>query len=400
MFKQNVFRKVKIDVLHNKFSIVIVVIFAFLIFSGSVINNSLRNGINNMEKRLGADIMIVPAGSKENAENMLLEGQRSTFYFDRKVFDTISKFEGVSEVTEQCFLKSMSADCCSSEVSIVFYDPDKDFILAPWIGNINQKKDTESKKIIVGYNVDVSKELGIMLFGKKYEIAGQMAKTGTSLDDSVYFSFDEMKDVCKRAEEKGAFLTDIQKKENIISSVYINIKDGYKVTDIVRQCHNELEEDFDTVFPKELTKALSKSYINILKLINIILFTGGTFLMLILALVNIISMNQRKREIALYRINGNSVRRVSFRILSEIILVNIIGAFVGCGIGILVIIPFGNYIGTLFDMPYLGPDFIGIIILTIKAIAIITLLGVVASCNPIYKVCKIEPYLALRKEGE
>ncbi|MBR3645460.1 MAG: ABC transporter permease, partial [Lachnospiraceae bacterium] len=306
-----------------------------------------------MEKRLGADIMIVPSGSKENAESMLLEGQRSTFYFNRSVYDNLTKLDGVSDITAQCFLKSLSEDCCTSEVSIVFYDPQKDFIVGPWIQNLNHKtksqQGNEKETVVVGYNVDVTKENNIKLFGREYTVAGQMAKTGTNLDDSVYFSFEAMKDVSERAEKKGAFLTDIQKKEDIISSVYINIEEGYKITDIVGQAHKLVDGEFDVVFPKDLTESLSKSYVSIVKLINILLITGGILLLIILVMVNTISMNQRKREIAVYRITGNSKKNVLVRILSEIVIAGSVGALLGCAIGILIIIPFGNYIGSLLE---------------------------------------------------
>ena len=404
MFKRNVFRKIKIDIMHNKFYLVVIAVFSFLLFAGSVINSSLHTGIDNMEKRLGADIMIVPSGSKENAESMLLEGQRSTFYFNRSVYDNLTKLDGVSDITAQCFLKSLSEDCCTSEVSIVFYDPQKDFIVGPWIQNLNHKtksqQGNEKETVVVGYNVDVTKENNIKLFGREYTVAGQMAKTGTNLDDSVYFSFEAMKDVSERAEKKGAFLTDIQKKEDIISSVYINIEEGYKITDIVGQAHKLVDGEFDVVFPKDLTESLSKSYVSIVKLINILLITGGILLLIILVMVNTISMNQRKREIAVYRITGNSKKNVLVRILSEIVIAGSVGALLGCAIGILIIIPFGNYIGSLFEMPYLGPDVLGIVIGVIETTVIVSILGAMASLGPIFKICNMQPYLALRKEGE
>jgi putative ABC transport system permease protein len=84
-----------------------------MLLSGTVVSTSLRKGMKNMQQRLGADIMLVPKGSKEKAENMLLEGSRSTFYFDDSVYEKVESINGISQVTSQCFLKSLSADCCS-----------------------------------------------------------------------------------------------------------------------------------------------------------------------------------------------------------------------------------------------------------------------------------------------
>ena len=40
------------------------VIFSFLLFAGTLISYSLKKGIDNTAKRLGADVMLVPKGAK------------------------------------------------------------------------------------------------------------------------------------------------------------------------------------------------------------------------------------------------------------------------------------------------------------------------------------------------
>ena len=106
------------------------------------------------------------------------------------------------------YLKSLSADCCSSEVEIVFYDPESDFIIGSWINSkVTAKLDANS--IIIGSQVNATNGY-IKLFGKEYKVAAQMAKTGTSLDSSVYFTFDSLESVLTDAQNGGAFLTDNQ----------------------------------------------------------------------------------------------------------------------------------------------------------------------------------------------
>ena len=91
-----------------------VVILSVMLFSVTVISVSLKKGMGNMRKRLGADIMLVPKGEREKAENMLLEGSRSNFYFDGAVYEKVQSIDGISDSTSQCFLCPLTAAAVKS----------------------------------------------------------------------------------------------------------------------------------------------------------------------------------------------------------------------------------------------------------------------------------------------
>ena len=57
---------------------------ALAVFGGSVIVLSLRTGLQSLEARLGADIILVPseASSKVSFQNMFLQGTTGAFYMD------------------------------------------------------------------------------------------------------------------------------------------------------------------------------------------------------------------------------------------------------------------------------------------------------------------------------
>ena len=279
-------------------------VLSFMLYGGSTVSTSLDKGMKNMDRRLGADIMLVPRGSKEQAENLLLEGQRGFFYFDASIADKVSNIDGVKEVTAQCFLKSLSADCCSSEVELVFYDPDTDFVVGPWIEE-NYKSTLQKDAVIVGSDINVENGK-IKLFGREYDVVSKMSRTGTALDVSVYFSMESMPSVLHDAEEKATFLTDEQKRGDIISSVYINIDEGYKIEDIVANCHREVGDVFDGVYPKMLDESLSEDLLKVTDLLGGVIFTSGILIIGVLIILNSIIINSRKQEVALLRILGHS----------------------------------------------------------------------------------------------
>ncbi len=373
-----------------------VVILSVMLFSVTVISVSLKKGMGNMRKRLGADIMLVPKGEREKAENMLLEGSRSNFYFDGAVYEKVQSIDGISDSTSQCFLKSLSADCCSSEVQIVFFDPETDFVVGPWI-ETEYKKKLSGDAVIVGSDI-VSEDGRIKLFGQEYPIASQMARTGTALDSSVYFSTDAKSELLKNAEEKGSFLTEEQKKGDILSSIFINVDGSHTAEQIIDSAHKTIGDIFDVVYPKKLHESLSGSLGKITGVVNVISLSLGILLVAILLIINSIIMKGRKSEIALLRVLGHRKKDLIRKLLSEMGLISLAGALGGSFLGALIVIPFGRYIGKSLDMPYLGPGIASVLLQILLIVGLVILIVFLSSVFFIIHTTNIEPYLALRKE--
>ncbi len=373
-----------------------VVILSVMLFSVTVISVSLKKGMGNMRKRLGADIMLVPKGEREKAENMLLEGSRSNFYFEGEVYEKVQSIDGISDSTSQCFLKSLSADCCSSEVQIVFFDPESDFVVGPWI-ETEYKQKLSGDAVIVGSDI-VSEDGKIKLFGQEYAIASQMARTGTALDSSVYFSTDAKAELLKNAEEKGSFLTEEQKKGDILSSIFINVDGSHTTEQVIDSAHKTIGDIFDVVYPKKLHESLSGSLGKITGVVNVISLSLGILLVAILLIINSIIMKGRKSEIALLRVLGHRKKDLIRKLLSEMGLISLAGALGGSLLGALIVIPFGRYIGKSLDMPYLGPGIASVLVQILLIVGIVILIVFLASVFFIIHTTNTEPYLALRKE--
>jgi putative ABC transport system permease protein len=343
--------------------------------------------------------MVVPKEASDTAEDVLLEGSRSYIYFDKSVYDTISGMEGVQEATAQFYFKSMAADCCSSEVEIVFYDPATDFLVSPWISDSYTGKQT-AEMAVVGSSVSVSKEHTITLFGREYVVAAQMAKTGTSMDNSVYFTFDSVNQILTDAEEKGAYILDSQKEADLISTVFLNVAEGYKTQDILKQLHSQVTEEVAVVYPKEMADSLASNLNGIYDVIGIVLGIVIGLSLFILLIISITSANARKQEISILRVLGASKGKMAGLLMKESVAISLLGAVLGCAIAALLVIPFGNYIGLKLAMAYVGPNVWQLLAGGVAVVAAVVLIGVAAAVYPAIHVCSMEPYTALRKEGD
>ena len=75
--------------------VILTALLAFSVFGGSVIVRSLRHGLDSLESRLGADIIVMPASaeSKVSFKNLLLQGTTGAFYFDASVLDRVREVD-------------------------------------------------------------------------------------------------------------------------------------------------------------------------------------------------------------------------------------------------------------------------------------------------------------------
>ena len=117
---------------------ILILLSALLCFSvtgGSLAITSLKGGLISLKSRLGADIMVVPyeATTKTNFSNMILQGNPGYFYMNRNVLEKIKNIEGIKEISEQYFLASAKAGCCSAKLQLIGFDPATDFTIKPWV---------------------------------------------------------------------------------------------------------------------------------------------------------------------------------------------------------------------------------------------------------------------------
>jgi putative ABC transport system permease protein len=81
-----------------------------LVFALSFVKR-VDSGIKITSDRLGADLLIVPTGSRGFAEDVLLESKVKTFYMDKGIIGRVKEIEG-RERTDQIYLATITGACC------------------------------------------------------------------------------------------------------------------------------------------------------------------------------------------------------------------------------------------------------------------------------------------------
>ncbi|HWQ74915.1 MAG TPA: ABC transporter permease [Syntrophomonas sp.] len=377
--------------------IFIAALLAFTLAASSILAISLKNGMKSMEQRLGADLMVVPKDYEAGIEGIILKGEPSYFYFSSSTADKIAHIEGVSQVTSQFFLTSLSASCCSDQVQLIGFDPETDFVIQPWIAKSYGEK-IDDGQLIAGSDIVLESNHTLKFFNHSYPVAAQLGKTATGLDSSVFANMNTMKELLTVAGAAGVhFISDAQ-PEDSISSVLVRTDKNFEAKKIAQDIRTQLE-NVDVIVSKDMITGISDQMGALINYIYDLCALLLVFAIFVLAVVFSVSINERKKEFAVLRILGATRKKLAGMVLTEAFLISVTGAIIGTVVALAVVLPFSTYIGDKLQLPFLTPQsgvlFTVLLLDLVLAIAVGPLTSIYAAA----KISRAETYLIMR-EGE
>lgn len=378
----------------------LVLLTAFLalsVFGGSVVVHSLRSGLDSLEARLGADIIVMPATaeSKVSFKNMLLQGTTGAFYMDASVLDRVREVEGVEIAAPQTFLASLKADCCAVKVQVIGIDPVMDFTVKPWIDSSTSRALGEMD-VAVGCNVTADVGEDLRIYDLNTYVVAKLAETGTGLDTAVYCTLDTMKVLLAAAEEKGVSHKITSDTSDLISAVYVKVAEGYDVGAVNNALNGHVRK-VTAVRARSMFTDVSDSLTGISRTVALLIGAVWALAFVILLIAYAMMVNERRREFAVLRLLGASRRGLSRLMLAESALCSLAGGLVGVGIAALAVFPFATLIETRLGLPYLTPPTGVILILAAGTLLATLLVGALASAWSAWWLSRTDAGIALRE---
>lgn len=368
-------------------------------FGGALISMNLSRGLESMRERLGADIMVIPQGTHNKAEALLTNGGSSTFYFTNNIEDLVRKAKGVKKASVQTYISSLSAGCCAEKLQIIGFDPDSDFVIGPWI--YSQHKNTLHKgEMIAGANVVVSYENTVRLYGHYWPVVAQLAKTGTSLDNSVFVNMQTVPQVVEYSAKVGHAAIPKEYANKAISAVLVKLDKGYsaqKVADNIRKTSGL--KGIGIVFPGGVTATTKNNLSIVTRSISIVIGILWIITVIIMVAVFASSINERKKECASLRIMGVTRSRLVKLMMKESFIIGSLGGIIGVSFASLILFPYSSLISKQMQLPYLEITAAPVIGLIIAGVAISLVTTMLTSMAVTWRIAMGESYLRLR-EGE
>lgn len=377
----------------------ICIVMSAAVFGGAVISASLKNGLGSLEQRLGADIIVLPksASEKVQLENILLQGTPGYFYMDKSVQQSLADVEGVDKLSAQYFLVSANAECCTVQVQIIGFDEDTDFSVKPWLHEAYSGK-LGLNEIVVGSGLSTRVGHTLKLYGTECKAVGKLESTGTGLDTAIYASSDTVRGLIKAAEGKGISVLSKQSPDDVISSVYIKVKEGYDIDEVEANINLGID-GVQAVRTKSMITGTADKLSVISGSVTVLIVAVWVLSAVIMLIVFTALVNERKREFAVLRAVGFSRRRLGKQVMCEALVICLFGAVIGIAIAAAVVFPFSTLIEKQSGLPFLSPSILTAIGYAAIAFGAVILTGPLASLYSAYRLSRVDTGKILR-EGD
>ena len=369
---------------------------ALAVFGGSVVVLSLRSGLNSLEARLGADIILVPseAQSKVSFQNMFLQGTTGAFYMDASALDKALEVEGVEKAAPQTFLASLKADCCSIKIQVIGIDPERDFTVQPWIAR-SLTRGLGDMDVAVGCKVEAGVGEIIRIYDQRCKVVARLEATGTGLDTAVYCNMDTMNALLAAAEDKGVSHK-IESGDQLISAVYVKVKDGCDIDAVNSRLNGHIRK-VTAVRTRSMLTGVSDSLAAVSRTVTILIAAVWALAFMILLLAFVLIIRERAREFAVLRLVGASRGMLSRMVLLESALCGLLGGLLGVGLAALLLFPFSGLIESALNLPYLMPDTGKTLLLAAGTVLLSVTVAALSSVMAAYRLSRIDPGAALRE---
>ena len=367
------------------------------VFGGSIVVRSLQRGLNGLEARLGADIIVLPASaeSKVSFQNLLLLGTAGAFYMDASTLDRVLEVDGIETAAPQTFLASLKADCCSIKIQVIGLDPEKDFTVRPWIAQ-SYSGEMGPMEIVVGSKVEVNVGEMLRIYEQNCKVVASLAPTGTGLDTAVYCTMETMNELLKAAEERGVSHKITSGGDEVVSAIYVKVRPGYSIDQVNSRLNGHVRK-VTAVRTRSMITQVSGSLAGVSRIVTLLIAVVWVLSFLILLLVYVLMIRERRREFAVLRMLGASRKKLSGILLTESALCSFAGGCLGIVLAAVMVFPFTTLIEQSLALPYLTPP-AGEIAGFMAATLILTILiGALSSALTASKLSRTDPGVTLRE---
>jgi putative ABC transport system permease protein len=363
-----------------------------LVFSFSFVRR-VSSAIRLASERLGADILVVPAGSRGFAEDVLLENKAKSFYMSRDIIERVRAVKGIDKLTYQTYLTTMYGMCCGvPETLVVAFNQDTDFIVKPWVNEKFGRKLLKGEAL-VGSESAMNIRVGLVaidsvLFGNVFKMVGVLDPTGTGLDTALFIDEENLGDIMRKGK------TDL--RPNQISIIFIKVRKGFDPYKVAGEIEDSIVE-VDTMARKDI----GKSIITTLRDINYIFIFTMTLICLLSgfltwAIFSAIA-NERAREVGIMRAVGAKEPHIVSVFLLEVFILGCIGSIIGIFGGTALSVVLAKTFSIMKNLPL----HLGIaerIIIGGAGFLIGNGVCIAGALSPILRITKMEPLMAIKKE--
>jgi len=402
-------------------------------FAGFVGGWALRDGVITSFSRMGADIVVVPAGALVNLTTTLLTVQPTESELDSGLAAQIRSIPGVGNVAPQRVVRARAE---GRTINMIAFDPQTDFTVQPWRPAGSSAK-LDGDAVLIGERVSTTSVGSVLsICGQPLPVTARLGHTGVGpFDESYFITFATLEkliqawhEICRAAgiavgsRPSGANTTPVDGVEAINAH-------RHELLSGPASCLPELESDRVSALLVQLAPGASAQQVmfaigqipNVKQIAGNSVFTTtrqalGTLFkgaivvaaLLLLGLLILISMlfsavvQERYRELGLLRAMGARPNHIMSMILTEAATITLMGGLFGLGFGVALVFGFARTLGFYFaslGVPSAWPPAQITAVVAVIALVISAALGAIGAFLPSWRARRLDPYVMIVGEG-
>jgi putative ABC transport system permease protein len=356
-----------------------------------------QHSLNVGLERLGADIIVVPAEKRFEAEAAFLLGKPvSNCWMPEENLAKVSKLEGVARVSPQLYLQSLTgAACCAAwELFIIAVDPETDFTVQPWLKE-KLNKPLGLRDVVGGQFVFVPEETNvIMLYGTDLDLIANLEPTGTGLDQTVFISFETAQFMARKSITIAMMPLEIP--EGKISAIQVKVQPGYSLEDMASLIAQELPGVY-AITSLGITRTVQHQTAGLFQALMVSMLIVWVVASLLIGLVFFMMFNERRREIGTLRALGASTHFILRMFLTESAMLALGGGIVGVIVATMFVRFFGQFLTLATGAPLLMPPLASLLGFVLACLAVALIVALPALVYPAIRASRIDPAEAMRE---
>lgn len=354
----------------------------------------VQSSLNIGLARLGADLIVVPSGQQVSAQEAFIVGQPTTFYMDQLVEQKVATIPGVARTSAQVFVQTLrNASCCFGEFFLVSFDPHSDFTISPWLTARLGGRTLKPDEIIVGDRILLSPGETAIFYGTPFKVADVIDPTGMGLDRTVFMPIDSLRQMIAASPQRAEKPLTIA--PNQVSAVLVKVDPGASSNNVAEAIENKVA-GVQAITTSQMLLAVNQQFTSLFGVILAVTAILWVMSLLMLALVFSMIVNERQREIGLLRAMGARAAQVFSLIVGEAALLTGLGGALGLIVSGILIISFEPLLEQRLRIPFLLPSAVDASVHVIVLIGLAVISGAVASFQAAFRLCRLEPYEAIR----
>ena len=379
------------------FMMFFVVLMSATLFFSSILMDNLQLGIDNTTQRMGAEMIVVPREATEDVRNSLFAGEPCSFFFDRAWEEAILGVEGVEKASSQLYISTLAASCCDQQVQLIGFDPATDFVVKPWLEETNKELVLGEGEIVIGSKVQAVVGDTLTFYETDFKVVEVLEETGMGYDVSVFMTYETVENL-KDAILKQGILPKDKEFSQLSSMILLDVAD--ETSGMLRV---NIEKALDVGYKMkaftadELVSSIADQVAKLSGYGNILTTLLVVSTALALISIFVITINERKYEFGILYTLGANKGHVTGIILSEALLISVIGGALGSVISYYLVTTFRNMISVKLDIPYFNTDMECVLPIVGICMLVSVATGIVAAICSSYKISKGETYRLIRE---